>query len=197
MRTVSQEDLRLAAALALGEARAASAAHELVGLLRDRSLRVRAVTAFALGQLGNPLAIGPLLDTLNDPTNLKEEAEVPEEYWCRQPEKDVYSSVQNALKHFGADAVLASGQTPILVQMLQAGLPQLVRIDATGTLGWLGAEAKTQTAIRDEVVVPALASVLEDDDEYVRDFATRSLQRIESEQAHAALQKRRIRLPPS
>ena len=67
--------LRARAALGLGSVRAASAVPALVPLLADRDAVVRAFAAFALGQSGDVVLTGPLLDALRserDPIVLRQ-----------------------------------------------------------------------------------------------------------------------------
>jgi cyclophilin family peptidyl-prolyl cis-trans isomerase/HEAT repeat protein len=62
--------LRARAALGLGSVRAAAAVPALVPLLVDTDARVRAFAAFALGQSGDAILTGPLLDALRQEQDL-------------------------------------------------------------------------------------------------------------------------------
>ena len=67
MLTDPDEEVRLAAVLALGSLRDAAAFSPLVQALSDPNPRVRASAVAALGTLGDPLAVEALVQRLADP----------------------------------------------------------------------------------------------------------------------------------
>jgi HEAT repeat protein len=91
LRHDRQEDVREAAAKALGEIREAAAVDPLVAALRDRNERVRQAAAKSLGQIGNIRAVEPLIDALEDP---------------RERSGRVRQELQLALERLGTDMSL-------------------------------------------------------------------------------------------
>jgi hypothetical protein len=85
---------------------------------------------------------------LGDEANLEEEAK---EHWMRNEERNVYPWILDCLlTGFGADQVLKYGDLNIVSRLLSHD-NALIRIDAVETLGYFGAQAKSQLGMRDTV----------------------------------------------
>ncbi len=130
---------RVRAADLLGRARDVTAVHALIGLLTDPDDEVRAVAARALGRIGSPRAVGPLLAGLG-----------------RHHRALPVTVVAQALLHVGAP-----GAPAVAVSLMSAAA--LERTTAAEVLGRLGAvsafDRLVDTARHDDVPEVAAAAV--------------------------------------
>lgn len=116
-----EEEVRAQAARTLGDAGYAPAAHALMGCLKDESLRVRMLSAIALGKLHKPEATPALLEMLEE-----------------NNDRDPY------VRHAGVMGLVGSNDRARVQQAAQPSRPQPVRLAALLAMRrWRTAELST------------------------------------------------------
>lgn len=162
-------DVRREAAEALATIGTDQSLQALVTLLDDESPRVRHLVVSAIGEFGDPRPIDALVDALSDDSELVRGTAVFSIIELlsaapRQQSHQIRETVVERLRQTDDESIIDP-----LVDILEQSRERGPRRNAAWLLGRIASDGS------DEVVVEALADLLEDDDTATVQFATSSL----------------------